>query len=349
MTVLGPIDPIELGFTLTHEHLYIDTTLGYHPDSGDREKETGSRSQPLTSLTAAEARWDGRFFPENVRLTDLDLVVSELAPFREAGGRTIVDVTPVTLNRSPEALADISGRAGIHVVMGGGFYTERAHPPSLATRSTEDIAAEFIAEIKSGVGTSGIRPGIMGEIGTSDPVTDAEVKVLRAHAWAFSETGVSLTIHQAPWARRGHEILDVLEEEGVDLGRVVLGHLMVIEDLKYQRSLLDRGAILSYDFLGSDHAIFTYGQDVPPGRFPPNDYDVITRLGRLAEAGYARQILVSGDIGERIRMQAYGSWGYSHIPLHIVPLMLAVGISQSDVDLICIENPRRLLTVTPKA
>ncbi len=341
MTVLGPICPSELGLTLTHEHLYIDTTRGYHPDAGTDLPP----SRRLSWATAAEARWDGRGFPENVRLTDIDLIVSELAAFREAGGRTIVDVTPITLTRSPEALVEISKRTGINVVMGGSYYTERAHPPSLADRSIDDIAGEFIAEITAGVGNTGVKPGIMGEIGTSDPVSDAERRVLIAHAIAHRETGVAMTIHQAPWAKRGHEILDILASEGVELGRVVLGHMMVIDDIDYQRSLLDRGVVLSYDFLGSDHAIFTYGIDVPAGHYPPNDFDVISVVCRLAGLGYGRQLLVSGDIGERIRLRSYGSWGYAHIPLHIVPLMRSLGLSDQDIKLIVEENPATVLSI----
>jgi phosphotriesterase-related protein len=215
----------------------------------------------------------------------------------------------------------------------------------LASRTVEDIADEFINEIRDGVGDSGIRPGIMGEIGTSDPLTPAEARVLRAHAWAHLETDVPLTIHQAPWARGGHQILDVLESEGVDLGRVVLGHMMVIEDMAYQRSLLERGVVLSYDFLGSDHAIFTYGIDVPPGRYPPNDYDVIRVVADLVADGFGGQILLSGDIGERIRLRSYGSWGYSHILVHVLPLMQALSIDEASIQQIIVENPRRLLSI----
>ena len=62
--------------------------------------------------------------------------------------------------------------------------------------------------------------------------------------------------------------------------------MMAIDDFEYQCSLLDRGVALSYDYLGSNHAIFTYGIDVPPGRYPPNDYDVLSVLVRLVERGY---------------------------------------------------------------
>jgi phosphotriesterase-related protein len=273
-------------------------------------------------------------------------MIRELGAFKAAGGSTIVDVTPVSLGRSPEALVEIAQGAGINVVMGGSYYTEPAHPPGIASRSVDDLAAEFVAEIRDGVGTTGVRPGIMGEIGTSDPITEAERKVLRAHAFAHLETGVAMTIHQAPWAMRGHEILDLLVQEGVPLSRVVLGHMMAIDEATYQRELLRRGAILSYDFLGSDHAIFMYGRPTPPGRYPPNDYDVIENVAALASEGFAGQLLISGDIGERIRLQKFGSWGYSHIPRHVIPLMRDVGMGNETVRRITEDNPRHLLTVT---
>jgi phosphotriesterase-related protein len=343
LTVLGRVPPESLGLTLTHEHLYVDARA-----AGTSVGEPDPRRR-LTWANAAEARWDPLAFPDNLAFTNVDLTVAELAPFREAGGGSIVDLTPTILGRSPRALADISKRAGIHVVMGGGYYTTPFHPAWLASATDEDIASTFIDEIRDGVDDTGIRPGIMGEVGCGDPVTPGEMKVLRAHGIAAIETGVAISIHQQSWSKHGQQIVGALLDVGSAPGRIVLGHMTpVIDDGGYQRSLLDMGVFLSYDFLGIDHSILAYGKipPDPPGRYPPSDYDVIAKVAELVRAGYSDRILLSGDTGELIRMRAYGGWGYAHIPEHVVPLMRALGIDDRTVHEILVDNPRRLLTIS---
>jgi phosphotriesterase-related protein len=340
MTVLGPVPPEEIGVTLTHEHLYMDGTVASTSSSGDEPA--------LDCATAAEARWNPLASQANLRFTDIDLIVDELRLFTAAGGRTIVDVTPVPLGRDPRALVEISLRSGIHAVMGGGHYTWPFHPERVVDRSVEELASEFIDEIVDGVGDSDVRPGVMGEVGASDPLADGERKLLRAHALAARETGVAITIHQQSWGRNGHEVLDEIVAEGISPDRVVMGHMTpVIDDDSYQSSLLDRGAFLGYDFLGIDHSIFAYGRvpPDPPGRYPPNDYDVLIKIRELIGRGYSDRILLSGDNGELIRMRRYGGWGYAHILDHLVPLMEALGIDPGVSRSILTDNPRRILTV----
>lgn len=340
MTVAGPVAARDLGITLTHEHLYIDGTLAAIDEAGT--------DQPFDHVAAAEARWNPLAYPQNLRFTDIDMICEELAPYTEAGGDAMVDLTPNMFGRDPRALLAISQRTGMHVVMGGSLYTEPFHPPHVAGSAPEAIASSFIQEIREGVGDTGIRPGIMGEVGASDPIGPGERVLLRAHAIAAVETGLPVSIHQQSWGKSGHEVLDIMEAEGLSPERVVMGHVTpVLDDDQYQSSLLDRGAFLGYDFLGIDHSIFAYGR-VPPdpaGRFPPNDYDVLVKVRELIGRGYADRILLSGDNGELIRMRRYGGWGFAHILVHLVPLATALGIDPAVTDSILVDNPRRLLTI----
>jgi hypothetical protein len=121
MTVNGPVAVGELGPTHVHEHLYVDcrpilTLHGYPVVS----------NEPLTLENAAEARWNPGGFPDNYHQTDVEQVIAELGPFVDAGGRTIVEVTPSHMSRSPEILKRISEASGVHVVMGG-VTTWRRH------------------------------------------------------------------------------------------------------------------------------------------------------------------------------------------------------------------------------
>jgi phosphotriesterase-related protein len=242
MTVRGPIDPADIGTAFMHEHLYTDF-IGF----GDVPAE----ARKLDWSTAAEARWNPLGFPENGRFTNVDLIVSELAFLKAAGGNTIVDVTPIVLHRNPSALVEISYRSGLHVVMGGGYFTEPFHPPHIRLSTAEELADEFVAEALNGVDDTGIRPGILGELGAGDPFTDEEAKLLRANAWTGIETGLALTVHVQPLSRVGPAVLDVLLAEHLAPERIVLGHMTpMIADDRYQRSLLDRGPFLAYDFIG---------------------------------------------------------------------------------------------------
>lgn len=171
-------------------------------------------------------------------------------------------------------------------------------------------------------------------------MTPAEEHVLRAMAWAQLQTGLALTVHVHPWGRGGHQVMDVLEAEGVSPDRVVLNHAFVDSDQPdYVAALLARGATLGYDMFGFDHALFRVG------RYPPSDFEVATVVARLIEAGHAGQLILSQDVCVKTRLRAYGGWGYAHIIEHVVPVLRDLGVSAEDLDQILVRNPARLLAV----
>ena len=336
MTVRGPVPVAQLGPTHIHEHLYIDFRpfLRLHPYAVVSE-------EPLTIYRAAEARWNPGGFPDNYHQTDVEQVVAELAPFYEAGGRTIVEVTPSHMSRNPLILREISERSGVHVVMGGGYYLAASHPPGTAERRTEEITRELVDEWHHGVGNTGIRPGIFGEIGTGDPVQPEEIRVLRAVAWAHLETGLPISVHLHPWGFEGMKVLDVLVSEGVDPARVILGHMnTAIADQAYQVELLERGANLAYDLMGFDHSL------IGLGKYPPSDFDIVAGLAALAVRGYLEQLFVSQDMGGvKTRLLAYGGWGYAHTLNHVIPLFRNAGWGDAEVETLMVGNPARVLRI----
>ncbi len=336
MTVAGPIAPDALGVTLVHEHLRMDTTpvLAVHGYAVDADG-------PFDAARAAEARWNPGTHPDNYRLTDTDLAVEELRHVVAAGGRTVVDVTPVELGRDPRALLEIATRSGLQVVMGGGHYLGPVHAPGLAASTEDDIAATLIAEVRDGVDGTGIRPGIIGELGTSDPPLPAELRVLRATAIASRATGLAISVHLHPWGRTGDLVVDTLLDAGAAPERIVLGHLTTAhDDAPYLERLASRGTFLAFDLFGFDHSL------LGAGRYPPSDAEVAATVARLSREGLADRLLVSQDVGVRSRLRRYGGWGYDHLLRHVVPLLQAAGMTDADVDRLLIDNPRRLLTIT---
>lgn len=334
-TVQGPIDPSELGITLAHEHLWMDSTplLAVH---GYPTKATG----PWDAAIAAEARWNPGVHPDNYRLTDVGAAVAELEPYVRAGGRSIVELTPPSLGRDPRRVREIAQRTGVHVVLGAGHYLEPVHEPWVAAASEAEIARRLVAEVRDGVSDTGIRPGVFGEIGTSDPVRPGEARVLRAVAAASVETGLAISVHLHPWGHEGAAVLDILVAAGSDPERVILGHLNTAIDRPADlRALADRGATLGFDLFGFDHSLL--GQ----GRWPPSDRHVATVILDLAGDGYADRIVLGQDIGVRTRLRRWGGWGYAHLLEHVVPVMRELGIGDDALDAMLVRNPARLLSV----
>ena len=71
--------------------------------------------------------------------------------------------------------------------MGGGWYRTAYYPPEamIDRRSVDSLAEELVDDATVGVGETGIRIGIIGEIGTDKPwLSPAEERVHRAAARA---------------------------------------------------------------------------------------------------------------------------------------------------------------------
>lgn len=335
-TVAGPVDPADLGVTLMHEHLWMDST----PLLAVHGYEAAEAAVPWDAAVAAEARWNPGVHPDNYRLTDEDAAVAELEPYRALGGGAVVDLTPASLGRDLARLAAISERTGLHVVAGTGQYLARCHEPWVARLEDRALAGRLVADARDGVDATGILPGIYGEIGTSDPVAPEERRMLRAVAAASRETGLAVSVHLHPWGHEGPLVLELLEAAGADPARVILGHCSTAIDRPDDlRGLLDRGAILGFDLFGFDHSL------LGPGRWPPSDLDVAAVVARLVREGYGGQIVLSQDVGVRTRYRRWGGWGYDHLLRHVVPLLHELGVDDAAIASMLVATPRRLLTV----
>ena len=340
-TVLDVIEGKDLGITLTHEHLFIDGKNIFTEPGGASERVLAYEKVGWSNLS-----WL-RYHPyenlDNVRLLDEPEAIDEAMLYQRAGGKTIVDVTIDDVGRDPKALARISRATGLNIIMGSGYYTASHHGPEMATRTEEDISEEIIRDITTGVGTSGIHAGLIGEIGCSCPLHDNERKVLRAAARAQQHTGAVLSAHPGRGNQAPFEVMEILREAGADLSRVIMCHIDArLRDHSERVRLLKSGCVLEYDLWGWE------------GHFPsywtsdsfldlPNDTQRIYEIRQIIEEGYLDQIVISHDICAKSRRVRYGGWGYAHILNYVVPLMRQRGITREQIDKIMVENPKRLL------
>ena len=339
-TVLGPIEPDRLGITLTHEHLLIDLTCYFQMPTEASEREWTDAPVAMDRL--------GRLAKSlcnlaNFTLLDEKTAIEEVERYKRAGGASLVDVTSIGAARDPLALARISRATGLNIVMGAGYYVPVSHPPDMDLRTEEDIAEEIIRDITAGVGDTGVRSGIIGELGNTYPLGGNEKKVLRAGAHAQVETGAPITIHPDLDDRSPRQILDVLVDAGADPQRVVIGHLgMAVRDMSVLGDLADTGCFLEYDQIGSF-------EDTSEGYFDFQDFvtsDVqeMEFLEFLIGRGHLDQLLVSQDVCRKMHLTRNGGKGYAHILDSIVPRMRRRGFTPEQIDSILVDNPRRALT-----
>jgi phosphotriesterase-related protein len=215
-TVTGPLDTARLGFTLSHEHVVVTSAGIPH------------------------------VFPEFVdRAGSIELAVQELGQAYAGGLRTIVDVTTFDLGRDVRLLAEVSRRSGVQIVCATGTW--RDIPRAFWNESPDTIARLYLREIEEGIEGTGIKAGIIKVANDVEGVTPEGEIVLRAAARAHRATGAPISTHTWAPGRVGEQQARIFEDEGVDLGRVYIGHSNDTTDLGYLEGLLRRGAWLGLD------------------------------------------------------------------------------------------------------
>jgi phosphotriesterase-related protein len=339
MTVTGPIDPDALGVVLPHEHLFIDLRNQF-TEFANPEKRKISR-QKVAMRNLGRLRLNPYAVRDNLLVSDMETAVAEAQLFKAAGGRTIVDCTTVGIHRDVRKLRDLAMRTGLNIIAGAGYYTQDTHPIDLGRWSAEEIAEQIVRDLVEGVDGTGIRAGVIGEIGTSREIHPDERKNLTAAALAFQRVRVPIYIHTYPWAKAGIEALDLLLSYNVDPGKIVICHLDIELDVDYMAAILRRGAFLEFDNFGKEFVIEPSERGFAGGIFA-RDLERVQIIRRLIDEGHLSQILITNDICLKTMLCRYGGHGYAHILKNVGPLMIADGIASENIDRMMVDNPRRL-------
>ena len=348
----GPLRPEDLGRTLSHEHVFIDLRPLWSPPSG--VVALANAYAPLTIELISDLRRDVLGNLDNLVLDDVPTAVAELTAFRGVGGDTVIDMSVPDIGRDVEALLAASRLSGVKIIAGSGHYIEASHPEGLSDEPVDSIAERLILELEEGVGSTGIRTGVLGEIGTSAPIGRTEEKVLRATGRAHVATGAPIAVHLSPPRKgwwQGHEVLDILEEEGVSPERVLLSHLDNVlgvgaaldRALIYQKELGERGCFIGYDGCGKEH----YFPARPGSPFPPfwvpSDQIRAHGVAWLVGAGLRDKILLSQDLGIKIELECFGGFGYTHIMNTFSMYLTDLGLEGNTVERMLTDNTRAFL------
>jgi phosphotriesterase-related protein len=312
-TVRGPVDGERLGRTLMHEHIFVlSPEIEKTPDEWDE--------------SAQQAR-----------------AVAKLRELKEHGIETLVDLTVIGLGRYIPRVATIAESVpDINIVVATGVYTYNDVPmyfhfrgPGTILGGPEPMVDLFVREISQGIGDTGVRAAILKCASDRTGITPGVERVLRAVARAHRATGVPITTHTPtppePW---GLEQQRIFSEEGVDLGRVVIGHSGGTVNTDYHLALIDNGSYLGFDHFGI------------PGITLEERVDAVARL---CERGYAGRIVLSHDAMcfvdwfPRSVMDASHDWHWTYISDSVLPAMRDRGISEADMQTMLVDNPRAIL------
>ena len=307
-TVTGPVDTADFGFTLSHEHVGTNAAGLRHtyPQFIDRE---GIKEQSIAAMKAVY----------------------------EDGVRTIIDVSTFDLGRDVNLIREVAEGSGMQIVVATGNHL--AVPRPFGDVSPDAIAPLYIKEIEEGIEGTGIRAGIIKVASDRGGITPQQEIVLRAAARTQQATGVPISTHTWSPERIGDAQVAILEEEGVNLDRVYIGHSNDDTNLEYLLGLLHKGVWLGLD---------RYPGGLVPGT--PNWEQRTEVAWKLMGAGFTQRIMLSHDYS--VPKARYGAEvqearrranpdGYNFIPRYVLPRLKELGATDTDIMQLTVENPRR--------
>ena len=265
-----------------------------------------------------------------------------VAAFKDAyaeGVRTMIEVSTFDLGRDIELIQEVSRESGVQVIAATGNHL--AVPRPFGEVSPDVIAAMYVREIKEGIEGTGIKAGIIKVASDRGGVTQPQENVLRAAALTHKQTGIPISTHTWSPDRVGDQQVRILEEEGVDLNRVYIGHSSDATDMGYLLGLLAKGV-----WLGMDR--------YPGGRDPstPN-WEVRTEIvKKLIDEGHCGRIMLSHDYSvpkarympeEQEARRAANPDGFNFIGRYVLPRLKDLGATDQDIHTMMVDNPRRFL------
>ncbi len=310
-SVLGPISPDQLGFTLMHEHVMVCASglLDSYPDLLGQDRE--------------------------------DRAIATLKKAREEGVNTIVDATTFDLGRNPELLRAVAQGSGVNIINVTGWWLDV--PRFLLGVGPNQMAREFVRDIEEGFRGTDIKAGVLKCAADFEGVTRRLEVMARAVARAHNETGVPIMVHSYPAGQVARRQIEIFREEGVDLTRVKIDHCNDTTDTEYLKWILDQGCYLGLDrypgFLVSPHM-----RTVTLKRLMDDGYGDKLCPAHDCICLHIHKEQPDGSIPEEHEFTRQNPEQYLYINRFVIPDLLEMGATAQDIDTLFVDNPRRFLT-----
>lgn len=361
MTVCGPIEPAQLGFTSMHEHILSDCSMFRNrirkeyifPGRYDirwedkllMENRSAHRHEIVLSL-------------DNMKLDDEQVMTAEVADFKTGGGDAIVEVSAPGIRNSfadLESICRISERTGVHIVASTGLYVEDTWPDRFRSMTFEQFIDFLQQEIIYGIGDTGILPG---HIKAAYEVPSQQLATyMRAAAAVSRATGLSLQVHLGPDITPDEvreNVLKPLLQGGCDPGKTILCHIQFMMgvlaidqlvttpgcvpfDIRFLRELAAMGFILCFAPFGFE----ADNENLGIAHYP--DWYSLSGIVALLQEGYVEQLVIGNDVFTKLATRRGGGDGYRRLSDFVVPALQLCGVSEQHIRKIMIENPARIL------
>jgi phosphotriesterase-related protein len=303
-TIAGKVDSGALGVTLPHEHLISRKELVWvqFPHLYDDE-------------------------------ADLAIVLAQINRAMELGVRTIFEPTVMGIGRDVNFMRRVADASGLNIVAATGAYTFNELPATFQGRDVDYLADCFVRDIEIGIGNSDMRAAFLKTATDKPGITPGVEKSLRATARAHLRTGVPIMTHTSVSNQSGLMQLDIFEDEGVNLGQVMIGHCGDTDDMDYLEKIIERGARIGLDRYGMDDYLPTARRNAT--------------VIRLCELGYTERMLLSQDHvcvydsyfpTDEVRMLRKDV-GYTFIIERVLPDLRAAGVTDSQIHTMMVTNP----------
>ncbi len=273
-----------------------------------------------TTIDLSEVKND-----EDCHLDVFTETVKEYKKLYSKGVRNVVDVTNFGMGRNIPYVQKVAEESSINIVCATGFYQDKFYPIQVFRETKEELAARMVREINEGIKGTDVKAEIIGEIGTShNKWTETERKVFDAVVLAHKETGKPITTHTS-LGTLGHEQVAFFKENGVDLNRVIIGHVDLTGDADYIIHMIKEGAYVEFDTIGKEN-------------YMPDQVRADI-LKKIQDLGYIDNVFLSMDITRKSHLEYQDGLGYSYLLDHFIPLLEQNGLTDESIDKLLVKNP----------
>lgn len=296
-TVLGDVPPSSLGFTYPHEHLWCSPPA----------------SQPDRDL----------------ELTVYESSLYELLTYKEAGGGTVVDGSPLDYGRDASILKRLAQDSGVTVLGLTGFNKHIYYPAWAKNLPLSFLVDRMVHDIEVGMDGTDARAGLIKGGSWYNMIHPLEEKTTIAAAQAHTRTNAPIWLHTEA-GTMGNEMVDILLSEGVEPSAICVGHSDRNADPDYHLQLFEKGVYVEFDGPGKV-------------KYHP-DSTRVELIKSVVASGFADKLLISGDMGRKSYLPGYGGGpGFTYIKKVFVPRLINAGIGETTVAGFFEHNPQTWL------
>jgi len=305
MTASGAIDPDQMGFVLTHEHILVDF-IGAAEVSKDRYDE------------------DEAF----------EVILPYLQQAKKLGCQTFVECTPSFIGKDAALVKRLSEATGIHMLTNTGYYgaADDKYVPAHAYEETADeLCDRWVMEWEEGIEGTDVRPGFI-KIGVDrESLSEIDEKLVRAAARTHLRTGLTIMSHTG-FAIPAHEEIAVLKEEGVLPTAWIWTHAQNEKDNEQHKKAAEAGAWIAFDGVNANEKRLE--RDLTHLK-AMKSYGLLSQVLLSHDAGWYRP---GEENGGRFRP-------FVDLFETVLPALLEHGFTQDEIDLMTIENPKRAFAI----